>query len=502
MFVLTFRSVNDLPTISDIPNRSVNEDTSTGPIAFTVGDVETVDGSLTLSASSSNPVLVPTNSISFGGSGSSRTVTVLPALKQFGVAIITVTVRDADGGTASDSFALTVNPVNDPPTLNPIGNVVTNEDSGIVVVNLTGISGGPPNEPQAVSITVSNSNPTLLSSVTVSYSTNSPTVAALGFTPALNSNGVATITVTVNDNTPSNNLIVRSFTVTITPENDAPFLSTLPNVTVDEDTPTAALPFILGDVETPAALLTVSAVSSNTNLVPVTNIVFTGTESNRTVRVTPAPDRFGATVITITVRDPEGATASVSFTVIVRPVNDPPVIAAIGPQVSDEDQSRAVAFTIIDVETTDDALTVSADSSNLSLLPPTSIVVSGAGSNRVATLNPATNVFGATTVTLTVSDGTNNVSRSFLFTVAAVNDPPTLAAIANVTVNEDSGLHTVALAGLSTGVSNEVQILTITAVSSNPALVPHPEIIYLHPQSTGTLSFVTMPDAAGRRPSP
>src|SRR5262245_25684063 len=64
------------PTISDIPNQTINEDGFTGAIPFTVGDVETPAGSLTVSGSSDNPTLVPPSGIMFGGSGAARTVQV------------------------------------------------------------------------------------------------------------------------------------------------------------------------------------------------------------------------------------------------------------------------------------------------------------------------------------------------------------------------------------------------------------------------------------------
>jgi hypothetical protein len=49
--------------------------------------------------------------ITFGGSGSSRTVSIVPATNQFGSALITLSVKDASGAEASDQFALTVVPV-------------------------------------------------------------------------------------------------------------------------------------------------------------------------------------------------------------------------------------------------------------------------------------------------------------------------------------------------------------------------------------------------------
>jgi hypothetical protein len=101
-------NANTAPTISGIANRTVNTGTSTGPIAFTVSDAETSASSLTVSASSSDPTLVPTANIVLGGAGSSRTVTVTPAANKTGTATITLTVSDGSQ-TKSTSFVLTVN---------------------------------------------------------------------------------------------------------------------------------------------------------------------------------------------------------------------------------------------------------------------------------------------------------------------------------------------------------------------------------------------------------
>ena len=99
--------INNPPTISNVGNQTVNEDTATGAIPFTVADDFTAAASLTLAKSSSNTALVPSANIVFGGSGANRNVTVTPAANQLGTATITTTVSDGTI-TASDTFALSV----------------------------------------------------------------------------------------------------------------------------------------------------------------------------------------------------------------------------------------------------------------------------------------------------------------------------------------------------------------------------------------------------------
>lgn len=97
------------PTISSIANLSVAQDTSSSPIAFTVGDLETPAASLTVTTSSSNPTLLPNTSaaMALGGSGASRTLTLTPAAGQSGTATVSVVVSDG-ALTASRSFVITV----------------------------------------------------------------------------------------------------------------------------------------------------------------------------------------------------------------------------------------------------------------------------------------------------------------------------------------------------------------------------------------------------------
>ena len=115
-FVLTVTAANDVPTISAIADQTTLEDTSTGAISFTVGDVETAPGSLTVKATSSNLDVVSAGGIALGGSGANSTITLTPVANASGASTITVTVIDAGGLTATRSFALIVTPVPDVPT--------------------------------------------------------------------------------------------------------------------------------------------------------------------------------------------------------------------------------------------------------------------------------------------------------------------------------------------------------------------------------------------------
>jgi hypothetical protein len=98
------------PSIDPIANQISPVNTVFGPLAFMVADAEEGAGALTVSATSSNPLLLPNGNIFFGGSGATRTLTATPATGQTGLTTITVTVDDGIL-TASQSFALTVHPV-------------------------------------------------------------------------------------------------------------------------------------------------------------------------------------------------------------------------------------------------------------------------------------------------------------------------------------------------------------------------------------------------------
>jgi VCBS repeat-containing protein len=76
---LSVTAVNDAPTVAVAAGGTCGTDDRSGTINLTVGDVESAATALTLSATSSNPTLLPAASVAFGGNGAARTVTASTA---------------------------------------------------------------------------------------------------------------------------------------------------------------------------------------------------------------------------------------------------------------------------------------------------------------------------------------------------------------------------------------------------------------------------------------
>ena len=133
-------NVNDDPTITAIGDQVIAEDVTTGPLAFTVNDIETAAGSLIVTATSSDATLIPNGNIVLTNTGGGNwTVAANPAANQNGGPVtITVTVNDGTSNVA-ETFDVTVTPVNDAPSINAVGDQTIDEVAviGTRVVQLT-----------------------------------------------------------------------------------------------------------------------------------------------------------------------------------------------------------------------------------------------------------------------------------------------------------------------------------------------------------------------------
>lgn len=246
--------INAFPTISSLGNVLTNEDCVAGPLAFTIGDAETPAASLVLTSQSSNTNLVPAANLLFGGAGSSRTLTVIPATNQSGTATIALTVSD---GLASvqTAFNVTFNAVNDAPELAPIPNFTVIEGTTLVFTNSAADVEAPP---QGLTFSLASAPPgASLNPSTDVFSW--PTTEADG--PGTNQMAV----IVTDDGAPSLSA-TQTFTVIVLETNSAPELAALAsrtvhagtfiqftNVASDGDLPANELTFSLGTNAPPAA---------------------------------------------------------------------------------------------------------------------------------------------------------------------------------------------------------------------------------------------------------
>lgn len=106
----------------------------------------------------------------------------------------------------------------------------------------------------------------------------------------------------------------------------------------------------------------------------------------------------------------------------------------------------------------------------------------------------ATYYFAATTYNAAGLE--SDFSAEVSYSVPVGSQPPTLDPLSNVTINRNSGLHTVGLSGITAGNSG-AQTVTVTASSSDPGLVPAPVVNYSSPGTTGVVSFSPVPEAYG-----
>jgi hypothetical protein len=106
---------NAAPSVSSVPDQSMDEDSVAGPFKVVVTDLETSASDLDLSITSSDSTLLPAAGLDLApdlaGDGTDHLLTLIPASAQAGSAEVTLTVTDEDGASTSSSFRVAVNPL-------------------------------------------------------------------------------------------------------------------------------------------------------------------------------------------------------------------------------------------------------------------------------------------------------------------------------------------------------------------------------------------------------
>src|SRR6185312_3536437 len=173
------------------------------------------------------------------------TLTYAPVVNVFGTAHVTVRLHD-DGGTANggsdtsspQTFTITINAVNHPPSFSSGGDQSVNEDAGPQTVAgwATSISAGPSEASQALNFLVSTDNDALFATLPAI----DPTTGTLTYAPAANAFGTAHVTVRLHDDggTAFGGVDTSApliFTIAIDAINDVPSFASGSDETITED---------------------------------------------------------------------------------------------------------------------------------------------------------------------------------------------------------------------------------------------------------------------------
>ncbi|HEV2890845.1 MAG TPA: Ig-like domain-containing protein [Frankiaceae bacterium] len=476
---VTVNPVNDVPSFTKGGDQTVNEDAG----------AQTVTGWAT--AISAGPANESAQTVSFVVTNNANnlfatqptvasdgTLEYLPKSDANGVATVSVKATD-DGGTANggvdtspvQTFTITVNAVNDAPSFTKGADQTVMEDGGVNSVSnwATAISKGPADESaQTVSFTTTNDNNALF--------TTQPGVSPTGtlvYTPAANAVGSATVTVSLSDNGGTANggddtSDGQTFTITVSPVNDAPSFTTAGNQTVLEDAGANTVNgFVTSTSAGPADESAQTVTVAVTNVTNPTLFSVAPSLTNGTLTYTPAANANGASTVTVQATD-DGGTANggvatsptQTFTITVTAVNDVPSFTKGADQTLNEDagiQSVSNWATAISRGPADESaqtvsFTVTNNNNGLFVTQP---AVSPTGT---LTFTSAPNKYGTATVSVAIVDngGTANGgddtsdAQTFTITVNPVNDAPVAAAKA-YTVQANMKIS---LSGLLTGATD------------------------------------------------
>ncbi|MBB1378170.1 Ig-like domain-containing protein [Pseudoalteromonas sp. SR43-2] len=197
---ITITPVNDAP-IANADTATMAEDAAPILINVLANDSDVDGDSLAISAASAD-----IGSVSVVG----NQIQYTPAANDNGLATVTYTVSDNNGGTNTATVAITITAVNDAPVANN-DTATMAEDAAPILINVLANDSDEDGDSLAIS------------AASADIGSASVVGNQIQYTPAANTNGLATVTYTVSDNNGGTN--TATVAITITEVNDAPVAS-------------------------------------------------------------------------------------------------------------------------------------------------------------------------------------------------------------------------------------------------------------------------------------
>lgn len=321
---VTVSPVNDPPQMDPLPNINFNEDAFDNSLDLDeyVSDIDDELAQLSWSASGQTNVEV---AISPG----THQVTFSAALNWFGSETITFEVSDSGNLTASETMTVTVEPVNDPPVIEPeLPDIAFQEDTVDSSLNLSNFAIDPEQASEDLEWQVSgNENLTIVIRPDLQVIMSAPE----------DWNGTELLTFTVSDDDGASD--ADNLVVTVLAQDDSFVLLNIPNVTFLEDESEAAydLDDYVIDPDNPNPSI-IWSVSNHPH-------VDTEVDGEHIITYSATPNWYGIANLLISADDGQGTVRTDSVRVTVQPVNDPPQpFALIAPDNADTVQTAYPTF--------------------------------------------------------------------------------------------------------------------------------------------------------------
>ena len=486
-------SVNDAPIISACLDYTIVEDTETTSLTITVNDIDSELNLLTVNALSSNISLVSNEDISIiKKNNNTRQIIISPKKNQFGYTLITFTVSDYEGLTASTSFILNITEINDPPTITNFENYDCFEDDIIPLFPIE--SNDLETEYSDLKFFYFSSNTELIHNQNLKI-VDQNEVKYLDISLNDNMFGLSTITIVVEDEQGLTG--VTKFNINVKPVNDPPIISSIEDQEINEDSQ-LKLTFFTSDIDSISNPVNITIFSSNNRIVQDKDITIISEDNQVELSITPIKNSFGNVVITVIAADSEGYTSEENFNLLVQPINDKPYISNIDTIEIDEDTiSEPISFTIIDNETIAYSLSIELYSSYTKLVSVDNIKLERVGSACSLLIYPSLNQSGTTEILVKISDPEGLTSLTqFTAIVNPVNDTPYLSKFEDQVIIENSKSNPIFFT--TTDIETQSLSLTIQFESTNKDLISNEGIIFYQQDSFYIVQLFPQPNITGQ----
>ncbi|OQX24944.1 MAG: hypothetical protein BWK80_18215 [Desulfobacteraceae bacterium IS3] len=392
---ITLSHVNDPPAFNSTPNTAAGQNS---PYTYSIATSD-IDADDTRGITA--PTLPAWLTLTDHGNGSA-TLSGTPDSSHLGDHAVTLRVTDKVGASTEQSFTILVKNTNDAPTFTTTPNTAAEQD----LLYTYAVASTDSDAGDILTVTA----PTLPAWLTLTDNGNGG--ATLAGTPDNSQVGVHAVTLRLTDKTGAS--ADQSFTILVKNANDAPTFTTTPNTAAEQNV-LYTYAITTSDIDAGDSL------SITAPRLPVWLTLTDNGNGAATLSGTPTDAHSGNNEVILEVKDSTGLTATQSFTILVKNINDSPLITGQKSLLTMPENSRMTL-------TLDNLLVQDPDDR----FPEdfTLTVDDGENYSRYGnTISPFPDFEGILTVPLKVNDGEadSNVF-SLEITVTRVNNPPAAEA--------------------------------------------------------------------------